>query len=164
MVSGPFRNEVTPSRQPHGLTTATVLVASGTKQYIAAGNANLFRDIHVHWLSLSNPEWGCPYQLIKALRRIETDTFALGVQSLEGRRNPVILKALTLIPRAHHRLVLDQDGRRIRCSRTAFILTDLPLLAVRAAASAILILISYLALLLIRWAAGIKRNGMGSIR
>lgn len=151
MVPNSSCNEITPEIIPRHTPTIEILVVSGAPWRIAQANSYLLAGAEIRWLALDPSEWNSISHLIKRLRHIEADAFAIAVRTLKGRRNPVLLKTLTLIPQTRRRWLLDEEGRTISCSRGMFLLADLPLLAVRVAASIVVIITSYLLILPLHW-------------
>jgi hypothetical protein len=159
--------------QPTGATdpaadipAVTVLATSGDRERLAAAHARLLgtrgdagEDPAVRWLSIPAEQWRSPLAIARALARVRTGTFAIGVSGLAGRPDPVVLKAAAMLPAATRRLIVDEAGCVVALSRTGFLLLDLPRLAVRLAAAAGLVLASYALLVPLKLA--LRRSGRG---
>ncbi len=69
-------------------------------------------------------------ELLKHLRNISSDIFVLGLYDIRVQQRLRLYKAIALVTKAGERLLIDQNGKAQRLSRTRFLLLDAPLIIV----------------------------------
>ncbi len=130
---------------------ATILLWSAEEQAVAPVAAQLVGTGEISFLRPLEERAATPWSLLRLLRGAEAEVFAIAVNDVRPDRHPrfirAVLAGLALLPRAKRRLLIDEGGRTVSCTPARFFLLEGPLLAVRLAASLLLVIVSYLLLL-----------------